>query len=259
MLRYDPNLDAYAVLGVHPAASQEEIEAAFRKAALLWHPDKSRSPDAKERFYQVQGAGEVLRDPVRRREYDRMRQMHLGSRARARMRAPGPAEADVPMRPPPDWLTERVKVHFDSVLITLDAPVQGQGMTAATFGAACCLGAAVTTGELTLAALAVVLWAISRVLAHPPHRGHLCWAKITPGRKVAEYHALDQSSHRYERKDVPFGRLAVAVTRERGLYRIEIRGFPASAQPILLRTRSYDQARRCAREAGRWLQLPCAA
>ena len=106
MLRYEPHQDAYAILGVDPHASQEDVEKAFRRAALTWHPDKSPAPDAAERFLQVQRAGEALRDPLSRREYDRMRDLHVGARRppRAAPAPEPPPEPGIPMRPPPDSL-----------------------------------------------------------------------------------------------------------------------------------------------------------
>ncbi|MHC4548434.1 MAG: J domain-containing protein [Planctomycetota bacterium] len=257
MLSYDPKLDAYAILGVDPEASQKEVEAAFRRAALTWHPDKSPAPDAADRFHEVEKAGNVLRDPEQRRAYDRLRRIRLGHRAERRSRPRRPPEPYVPMRPPPAWLAERVKVHYDSVLITFPVPRRAP-WTARLFNALACvaLGGALATGEMIVGALAVVLWAIGRVLLTPPHEGLLAWAKIIPGRKRAEYHALDQRRHRYDRLDVPFQRLTIAVVAAVNQYRVEIHGFPRAAKPVLYRTPSLDEARKCAREVGQWLQLP---
>jgi hypothetical protein len=60
----------YRALGVGRDASAEELKAAFRERAKLWHPDQG-GPDADEdRFRHLVEAYEVLRDPVRRRAYD---------------------------------------------------------------------------------------------------------------------------------------------------------------------------------------------
>lgn len=60
-------------LGVKRTASQREIKRAWRRLALLLHPDKI-GPDAtekqKERFADASSAYEVLSDPDRRRVYD---------------------------------------------------------------------------------------------------------------------------------------------------------------------------------------------
>lgn len=59
----------YRTLGVRRDATQEEIKAAFRKAALLAHPDTSSGGEA-ETFRRVHAAYGVLRDEAKRRRYD---------------------------------------------------------------------------------------------------------------------------------------------------------------------------------------------
>jgi molecular chaperone DnaJ len=63
--------DFYDVLGVPRNASQEEIKKAFRKLAMQHHPDRNKSPDAHERFKEINEAYEVLGDAERRAMYDR--------------------------------------------------------------------------------------------------------------------------------------------------------------------------------------------
>lgn len=60
----------YDVLGISPKASREEIKAAYRKLALTLHPDVNKSPDAEERFKQINIASSTLSDPAKRTEYD---------------------------------------------------------------------------------------------------------------------------------------------------------------------------------------------
>lgn len=68
--------DYYAVLGVPPEASSEEIKRAFRKLALETHPDRNPGdPAAEERFKKINEAYGVLSDPQKRAEYDRYRAM----------------------------------------------------------------------------------------------------------------------------------------------------------------------------------------
>jgi len=62
--------DYYDILGVSKNASQEEIKRAYRKLALQWHPDKNKSPEATERFKEINEAYEVLSDPQKRQTYD---------------------------------------------------------------------------------------------------------------------------------------------------------------------------------------------
>lgn len=59
----------YRTLGVQRTASPEQIRAAFRELAKVYHPDSGAQADD-ERFRQVREAYEVLRDPARRLQYD---------------------------------------------------------------------------------------------------------------------------------------------------------------------------------------------
>jgi curved DNA-binding protein len=63
--------DYYEVLGVKRSASQEEIRAAYRKLARELHPDVNKSPDAQEKFAEVQSAYDILGEPDKRAQYDR--------------------------------------------------------------------------------------------------------------------------------------------------------------------------------------------
>ncbi|QRN02637.1 DnaJ domain-containing protein [Legionella sp. MW5194] len=60
----------YEVLGVPPTASLEDIKKAYKKAALLVHPDKYQEPDAEEVFKKLGEAYSVLVDGEKRRQYD---------------------------------------------------------------------------------------------------------------------------------------------------------------------------------------------
>lgn len=60
----------YKLLGVHRTASAEEIKAAFRERAKLYHPDGNGSGANEDRFHRLREAYEALRDPQRRLHYD---------------------------------------------------------------------------------------------------------------------------------------------------------------------------------------------
>jgi curved DNA-binding protein CbpA len=63
--------DYYAVLGVARNASLEDIRRAFKKKALLVHPDKSKHPQADAAFKAVNTAYSTLADASLRAAYDR--------------------------------------------------------------------------------------------------------------------------------------------------------------------------------------------
>ena len=59
--------DYYSILQVRPDASPEEVRAAYRRIAKLYHPDAGGTSEA---FQSVQEAYDILSDPVLRRKYD---------------------------------------------------------------------------------------------------------------------------------------------------------------------------------------------
>jgi len=73
--------DYYAVLGIKPEATAEEIRQAYRYGASVFHPDRidqQERPDewqnAKRVMAEINEAYEVLADESRRRQYDSTRQ-----------------------------------------------------------------------------------------------------------------------------------------------------------------------------------------
>ena len=61
----------YELLGIKKNANLNTIRKAFRRKALIFHPDRNKSPDATEKFREIVNAYEVLSDPQQRGEYDK--------------------------------------------------------------------------------------------------------------------------------------------------------------------------------------------
>lgn len=64
-------IDYYAELGVPKDSTQEEIQKAYRKLARKYHPDVNKEPGAETKFKKVAEAYEALKDPEKRKKYDR--------------------------------------------------------------------------------------------------------------------------------------------------------------------------------------------
>lgn len=63
--------DYYSVLGLTRTAKQDEIKKAYRKLALLYHPDKNPGDKAAEdQFKKVSEAYDVLSNEKKRQMYD---------------------------------------------------------------------------------------------------------------------------------------------------------------------------------------------
>lgn len=72
--------DLYAVLGLSRECTDADLRLAYRKLAMIWHPDRcsvaggsasaAGVDEAKERFQEIQGAYSVLSDSNKRFLYD---------------------------------------------------------------------------------------------------------------------------------------------------------------------------------------------
>lgn len=61
----------FAVLGLMPGASEEEIKKAYRSLARQYHPDKNKHPGAEEKFKKICSAYEFLKENDNRLRHER--------------------------------------------------------------------------------------------------------------------------------------------------------------------------------------------
>ena len=65
-------IDYYKVLGIDKKATAGDVKKAYRKQARKYHPDLNpNDADAKKNFQLINEANEVLRDPEKRKKYDK--------------------------------------------------------------------------------------------------------------------------------------------------------------------------------------------
>jgi curved DNA-binding protein CbpA len=62
--------DYYKILGLKQSATREDIKKAYRKLALEFHPDVNKSPDAHQKFIEINEAYLILYDEEARAKYD---------------------------------------------------------------------------------------------------------------------------------------------------------------------------------------------
>ena len=66
-------IDYYNILKVNRNASDEDLKKAYRRLAMIWHPDRNPSSnkgEAEAKFKQISEAYDVLSDPKKRQIYD---------------------------------------------------------------------------------------------------------------------------------------------------------------------------------------------
>lgn len=66
-------VDYYNILKVNRNAGEDDLKKAYKRLAMIWHPDKnpaSKRPEAENKFKQISEAYDVLSDPQKRQIYD---------------------------------------------------------------------------------------------------------------------------------------------------------------------------------------------
>ncbi|KAI4336049.1 hypothetical protein L6164_014625 [Bauhinia variegata] len=65
-------MDYYNILKVNRNASDDDLKKAYRRLAMIWHPDKNpvNKSEAEAKFKQISEAYDVLSDPQKRQIYD---------------------------------------------------------------------------------------------------------------------------------------------------------------------------------------------
>ncbi|MFQ3610792.1 MAG: DnaJ domain-containing protein [Fimbriimonadales bacterium] len=113
----------YEVLGVPVSATADQIRKRYRELVRRYHPDVNPSPEAKERFLQIQEAYQVLSDPERRRHYDAL--LRLGARPSPPSSTSRPANNPTRPTPPtaPDGLRPETR---EAILQAERAFIQGR-------------------------------------------------------------------------------------------------------------------------------------
>lgn len=86
----------YEVLQIKRSSTAVEIKSAYRRLVKIYHPDTSSEPNAQQVFVRIVEAYEVLSDPDRKRNYDRV----LDLEANAKKAGDAPKQSSVP-RPEP--------------------------------------------------------------------------------------------------------------------------------------------------------------
>jgi curved DNA-binding protein len=71
----------YETLDVSENASADEIKKAYRKLARKYHPDINKSPEAEDKFKEINAAYEILSDDSKKQQYDQVGDSMFGGQS----------------------------------------------------------------------------------------------------------------------------------------------------------------------------------
>jgi curved DNA-binding protein CbpA len=129
---YAPQRDVYRLLGIDSEADQTEVNAACRRLARTFHPDRNLSRRAHEEMQVVNAVRRLLTDPEARAAYNEERRRWLAGITRPS--APPPAR---PAGPRPS-LSEQIRLRLPAPPPRLSSSLRavGAGLRAALGGLA---------------------------------------------------------------------------------------------------------------------------
>jgi len=123
----------YHILEIEPGASQEAVEMAYRRMALLYHPDVNKSPDANLHMQEVNEAYTVLRNPEKRAHYDQEQSLYHAARQDSPHREPatytktapiysnsGGPDSETRTQPAPQPVEQLITFYLSRQLFALD-------------------------------------------------------------------------------------------------------------------------------------------
>lgn len=64
-------INHYKILNIPENATNYEIKIAFRRLAILYHPDKNKSKEANQKFIELKSSYDILSDPIKRFFFDK--------------------------------------------------------------------------------------------------------------------------------------------------------------------------------------------
>jgi hypothetical protein len=115
----------YQQLQLDPSAEPDVIEAAYKRLALRYHPDRDKSPEAGQRMQVINEARRVLSDPELRERYDRS--IGLSRKPSPPPRPPQPPASRPAPNPEPE---PKANPEPRQNSATRPAPDQGRGIRA---------------------------------------------------------------------------------------------------------------------------------